>query len=323
MTDFPIEVTADARPETIAREMHELIQAGPSSGPKRSYEELPETVKACGLQTAAWIAAKMQLAAERRVEPLVVALREVGELANQFTSPGAPEADAETLLDRLTAVEDRADAAISAHGHGVGIAAADPLKELLRLATRFELQERDGRLGLSSVTVERRPQRDGRVLWAVMIDNMFCLTKAGEAEHEPLPSSRDDAFLERARFASLEEALEAARAYIARVPEYKLLKTLVWYDGPQLILVESDGIEHVGVAVGEDNWTTWLFAPVLPERRDAIIGEKFDIVAAFRDVAYLSVGTFDAKTGDPVSIVRRHPDDIPADWKPGTIERTA
>ena len=45
--------------------------------------------------------------------------------------------------------------------------------------------------------------------WAVLEDSSYCLNRDGEFEYEPLPSSRDEAFLKRCRF-SLQEALIAA-----------------------------------------------------------------------------------------------------------------
>jgi hypothetical protein len=58
--------------------------------------------------------------------------------------------------------------------------------------------------------VEAARQKDGSVLWAV---RRFgdCMSRAGEWEHEPLPSSRHDAFIARCRFPSAEAAIAAAR----------------------------------------------------------------------------------------------------------------
>ncbi len=44
------------------------------------------------------------------------------------------------------------------------------------------------------------------VRWAIR-DHGACLNKKGEWEYEPMPSSRDDAFFERCRWDSAEEAL--------------------------------------------------------------------------------------------------------------------
>lgn len=49
----------------------------------------------------------------------------------------------------------------------------------------------------------------GEGLWAVLEDGSFCLNRDGEFEYEPMPSSRDDAFLKRCRF-TLCEAVAAA-----------------------------------------------------------------------------------------------------------------
>lgn len=49
-------------------------------------------------------------------------------------------------------------------------------------------------------------QRDGSVMYSVM-DGPFALTHSGEWEYEPIPSSRDDEYLARARFRTIDEAL--------------------------------------------------------------------------------------------------------------------
>jgi hypothetical protein len=74
---------------------------------------------------------------------------------------------------------------------------------------------------LSEVFVERCAQRDGSYLWRVT-KRGDCLNKDGEWEYEPLPSSRDDAFLERCRFDSAETAITAARAAIAKATGEKV-----------------------------------------------------------------------------------------------------
>ena len=67
---------------------------------------------------------------------------------------------------------------------------------------------REARPGFwTEVTLDRMVQRDGRVLWKVSLLG-DCLNRNGEWEYEPIPSSRDDAFFARCRFASVEEALE-------------------------------------------------------------------------------------------------------------------
>lgn len=80
-------------------------------------------------------------------------------------------------------------------------------RELLACATEFEISER--------VTVAQRKGIDA-VRWAVYRDRSFCLAKDGEWEYEPLPSSRDDAFIERCRFGTLAEAIAAMRAAVEK-----------------------------------------------------------------------------------------------------------
>jgi hypothetical protein len=60
-------------------------------------------------------------------------------------------------------------------------------------------------------------QRDGSRLWAVR-DESRCvvLNKLGEWEYEPSPSSRDDAFLVRCRYATPLEARDAYMAFLTK-----------------------------------------------------------------------------------------------------------
>ncbi|OIQ64934.1 hypothetical protein GALL_535120 [mine drainage metagenome] len=58
--------------------------------------------------------------------------------------------------------------------------------------------------------IEKVTNRDGRASWAVRRRSAV-LNKQGEFEYEPLPSNRDDAFLQRCRFDSALEAANACR----------------------------------------------------------------------------------------------------------------
>jgi hypothetical protein len=64
------------------------------------------------------------------------------------------------------------------------------------------------RAGSDDVRIARAKQMDGGVKWAVRRMGE-CLNKQGEWEYEPMPSSRDDEFLSRCRFDSVEEAFAA------------------------------------------------------------------------------------------------------------------
>lgn len=59
-----------------------------------------------------------------------------------------------------------------------------------------------------SIVLKRQPQRSGPDKWAIN-DGGSCLSREGEWEWEPLPSSRDDDFISRCRFDTPEEALGA------------------------------------------------------------------------------------------------------------------
>ena len=58
--------------------------------------------------------------------------------------------------------------------------------------------------------VIRVAQRAGADKWKVL-NGGYCLTKAGDWEWEPIPSSRTDDFIERCRFDTAQEAIDAAR----------------------------------------------------------------------------------------------------------------
>jgi hypothetical protein len=70
------------------------------------------------------------------------------------------------------------------------------------------LGPRDSRTPRHTV-VQARTQRDNSVLWSVS-DGFHVLNKKGDWEYEPIPSSRDDAFIARTRWATAEEAKAAA-----------------------------------------------------------------------------------------------------------------
>lgn len=66
---------------------------------------------------------------------------------------------------------------------------------------------------VGNLQVERCLRRVGpkqmAAFWAVRRDG-FALNKQGEWEYEPMPSSRTDEFLERCRFADVNDAISAA-----------------------------------------------------------------------------------------------------------------
>jgi len=88
-----------------------------------------------------------------------------------------------------------------------------PVENFLSFAAKlgaraFDVEEDPA--GGPPLRVEDRGQRDGSRLWAVTWLGHHCLNKDGEWEREPLPSSRDDDFLERTRWATVGEAWGAA-----------------------------------------------------------------------------------------------------------------
>jgi hypothetical protein len=70
---------------------------------------------------------------------------------------------------------------------------------------------RTGPVEFGAVKIEECGQIEGPPLWAVR-KNGNCMSKDGRWEYEPMPSSRDDEFLARCRFASAQEAYSAMAA---------------------------------------------------------------------------------------------------------------
>lgn len=69
----------------------------------------------------------------------------------------------------------------------------------------FRLENSDA---LDEIRIVERRQKNGESLWAVK-HLSECLNKDFQWEFEPMGSSRDDDFLKRCRFESIEEAIEA------------------------------------------------------------------------------------------------------------------
>lgn len=69
-----------------------------------------------------------------------------------------------------------------------------------------------------SVRIERAVQIAGPAKWAVRLHG-DCLNRTGEWEWEPMPSGRDDDFLERCRFDTDQEAIDAAARAVAAMVE--------------------------------------------------------------------------------------------------------
>jgi hypothetical protein len=63
-----------------------------------------------------------------------------------------------------------------------------------------------------AIKVQRAQQIAGPDLWKATRAGGDCLSKSGTREWEPMPSSRDDAFMKRCRFDSAAQAIDAALA---------------------------------------------------------------------------------------------------------------
>lgn len=76
------------------------------------------------------------------------------------------------------------------------------------IACLVAIRVKPGRLRDEWVEIHRGDGFRG-TLWAVL-DCGFVLNKDGVWEYEPMPSSRDDEFLDRCRFDTFEDAVKAA-----------------------------------------------------------------------------------------------------------------
>ena len=88
-------------------------------------------------------------------------------------------------------------------------------QEKLKLATTFSF-EIDPVYSGEAVAVEQRDNGiclggSGKKRWAVCHRGLCLSNKTGEWDYEPMPSSRDDEWLEEYRFTNLDVALEAAK----------------------------------------------------------------------------------------------------------------
>lgn len=67
--------------------------------------------------------------------------------------------------------------------------------------------------GFQEVRIVTRLQRDGSTLYAVTREE-WTANRGGEWEEEPIPSSRDDAYISRCRWADFEDAHDMAQRMV-------------------------------------------------------------------------------------------------------------
>lgn len=79
-------------------------------------------------------------------------------------------------------------------------------------ACEWRVGPRDA-LGLHEVRIVERGQRDGSMRYAVKRDD-WVANRGREWEYEPIPSGRDDAFIERTRWAEWQDAAAVAVAMV-------------------------------------------------------------------------------------------------------------
>lgn len=92
---------------------------------------------------------------------------------------------------------------------------------LLKMASAFDVVPPDQArppLRLHLVQVERRSYPPHEESWAITSGSRSCLTKDGDWEVEPPPSSRDEAWLKRARWPNASEAIKFARDHLKKYP---------------------------------------------------------------------------------------------------------
>lgn len=75
---------------------------------------------------------------------------------------------------------------------------------------------------LSRITITMRKQIDGSVLWSVGNGREVLSKREKDFVWEPQPSSRTPPFIKDTRFASPEKALEALKAYRAKMQAHAL-----------------------------------------------------------------------------------------------------
>jgi hypothetical protein len=86
----------------------------------------------------------------------------------------------------------------------------------------YQLSEDNPRVG--GIVLRRMLQRDGSIKWAIYDGSNVVLSREYEDgdpwEYEPLPSSRDEAYLKRCRYDSIEEALQHWQVWLQRRPAH-------------------------------------------------------------------------------------------------------
>ena len=85
----------------------------------------------------------------------------------------------------------------------------EPVKYLVRGARAMAGRE----IEHDAVYIEERRQRDGAQLWVIANQWRDVFNRDGEWEWEPQPSSREDDFIARTRYASPTEALAVFNSF--------------------------------------------------------------------------------------------------------------
>ena len=85
-----------------------------------------------------------------------------------------------------------------------------PREYLIKGSGKTPLFDWDDSSLMDEVKISWRGKNRGKGIehWAIISWNGNCMTKDGKWEWEPMASQRDDAFIKRCRYDSVEEALE-------------------------------------------------------------------------------------------------------------------
>jgi hypothetical protein len=92
-------------------------------------------------------------------------------------------------------------------------------EQLIPKAYRIPMLRPDGSPN-DRVTIEERSTEDSVRRWAVVRGGSV-LNNEGEWEHEPMPSNRDEGFLSRCRYTTLETACEQIVRWVTKEQEAK------------------------------------------------------------------------------------------------------
>jgi len=149
-----------------------------------------------------------------------------------MTVPPSAEPDTPPTLEMLIRVCEEAQDALDSEGNlycdaeeraalgwlAVALPALIEARDEMWTPCRWRLQSADVE-DVRSPEIQMRGQRDGTYRYVVSTAFSNVLTRDGDWEWEPQPSSRTDDFIARSRFATFEEAKAVYVAAVSHPPE--------------------------------------------------------------------------------------------------------